>query len=273
MTFITEVVKDTTLLAHDIEITIENSVLPLKQIGHIVPEGQPGSKGVWPEYIPRTEGDSRGPCPFLNTLANHGILPHNGRNIPFPKLTQATQTSINMAETLAFIIPNMASELLKKDYNKDTFDLEDLALHNSLSIEHDASLTRIDTGLERDQSSPNPDLVKSVLDSATGKDKDGNAIFTIDDLAGCIGRRRAECQKTNTEYSLGQYHGFSQSSEWASLLTVFGGRVDAITALLAEERLLNGWETKITEPKGLTITEFNKTALKVNLAVAFKQAE
>lgn len=73
MTFITEVVKDTAVLAHDIEITIENSALPNKQTGHIVPEGQPGFGGAWPKYIPRTEGDSRGPCPFLNSLANHGV--------------------------------------------------------------------------------------------------------------------------------------------------------------------------------------------------------
>lgn len=54
----------------------------------------------------------------------------------------------------------------------------------------------------------------------------------------------------------------------ALLLTIFGGRVDAITALLTEERLLEGWETKVTEQKGLTITEFSKIALQVKLAAA-----
>lgn len=73
--------------------------------------------------------------------------------------------------------------------------------------------TGIDTGLEMDQSRPNLDLVKLVLDSATGKDEEEHAILTLADLAGCITRRRAESQKTNPKYTLSQYHEILQSLE------------------------------------------------------------
>ena len=38
----------------------------------VVPEGFPGASGVWPQYVPPREGDSRGSCPALNAMANHG---------------------------------------------------------------------------------------------------------------------------------------------------------------------------------------------------------
>ncbi|KAF5354419.1 hypothetical protein D9758_010764 [Tetrapyrgos nigripes] len=33
--------------------------------------------------------DLRGPCPGLNTLANHGFLPRDGRNINMPVILEA----------------------------------------------------------------------------------------------------------------------------------------------------------------------------------------
>lgn len=35
-----------------------------------------------PQYQPPTANDVRSPCPMLNALANHGILPRDGKNIP-----------------------------------------------------------------------------------------------------------------------------------------------------------------------------------------------
>jgi hypothetical protein len=70
-----------------------------------------------------------------------GILPHDGRNIPFRELSRKIQATCNVSTTLAFFVPNYAANMLKKNYSKDTFDLADLNLHNG--IEHDASLTSI----------------------------------------------------------------------------------------------------------------------------------
>lgn len=41
------------------------------------------------EFVPPGPSDQRSPCPFINTLANHGFIPHSGKDVPvldLPKL-------------------------------------------------------------------------------------------------------------------------------------------------------------------------------------------
>src|SRR5690242_8843029 len=40
-------------------------------------------------YIGKGPVNTRSPCPMLNTLANHGILPYSGRDITRDELTKA----------------------------------------------------------------------------------------------------------------------------------------------------------------------------------------
>jgi hypothetical protein len=63
------------LLSWDFSLVIINIfTFPFRRkIGHVTPKGKAGGGGVWPEYIPPREGDSRCSCPALNTLANHGM--------------------------------------------------------------------------------------------------------------------------------------------------------------------------------------------------------
>jgi hypothetical protein len=96
---------------------------------------------MWPEYIPPKDGDSRCSCPALNVMANHGILPRDGKNISFKDLNAKVRTTYNFAPSFCFFVPNFAANFLNKSYAKDTFDLVELDLHNK-GIEHDASLTR-----------------------------------------------------------------------------------------------------------------------------------
>ena len=53
-------------------LTMINVITPKKKQGHVVPEGYPGFRGIWPEYVAPNKDDSRCSCPALNTLANHG---------------------------------------------------------------------------------------------------------------------------------------------------------------------------------------------------------
>lgn len=56
----------------DIGLALYNLFAPKYKPGCVVPIGQPGAGGVWPAYIKPEAGDSRGSCPALNALANHG---------------------------------------------------------------------------------------------------------------------------------------------------------------------------------------------------------
>lgn len=65
---------DAGLMGWDIFLTLGNVVRFSRPVGKVTPEGHPGYGGVWPEYRPPQEGDSRCSCPALNAMANHGTF-------------------------------------------------------------------------------------------------------------------------------------------------------------------------------------------------------
>ena len=75
-----------------------------------------------------------------NSEFSSGIIPRDGKNIKFSDMPHKLNATYNFAPSFTFFVPNLAANMLKKNFYKDTFDLSDLDLHNG--IEHDASLTR-----------------------------------------------------------------------------------------------------------------------------------
>ncbi|KAK2460835.1 hypothetical protein APHAL10511_007305 [Amanita phalloides] len=252
---------NTFVFTWDALLELSNLVLPKRKEGHVVPEGHPGFGGQWPEYIPPGEGDSRSACPALNALANHGIFPRNGCNITFKEMNAKIRAAYNFAPSFCYFVPNYAANMLNKSYSKDTFDLEEISLHNG--IEHDGSLTRLDYAFDKDQGKPHLPYVRELLDSASGKDKEGNVLLTGNDLARYCAKRRAESRASNPEFSLALIHRMFSSSNNCTLLTIFGGRYKDIEMLLTEERLPEGWEPRIRKPFGLTVAAFNTVVLPV----------
>ncbi|KAF2205890.1 Cloroperoxidase [Delitschia confertaspora ATCC 74209] len=100
-----------------------------------------GDTPNFPDWHPAPSKSVRGPCPGLNTLANHGFIPHDGKNITIFNLTSALISVYNIAQPLA---DELAGGALKvsHDPGAGVFDLSDLNKHNI--IEHDGSLTRED---------------------------------------------------------------------------------------------------------------------------------
>ncbi|KAJ7645053.1 Cloroperoxidase [Mycena polygramma] len=86
--------------------------------------------------------DLRSPCPGLNTLANHGYLPRDGRNLSIPMILEAAIDGFNVASDS--IIQAAKFGLLSGDA-PTTLNLDALSLHNL--IEHDASISRNDFGV------------------------------------------------------------------------------------------------------------------------------
>lgn len=73
---------------------------------------------------------------MLNTLANHGFLPHDGKHITREQTENALFEALNINKTLASFLFDFA--LTTNPKNESTFSLNDLGNHNIL--EHDASL-------------------------------------------------------------------------------------------------------------------------------------
>jgi hypothetical protein len=97
--------------------------------------------------------DKRSPCPMLNALANHHILPHDGRKISKETVIQVLHDAINLDPKVANVFASVALKVnpdnkafpFTAGQNTETFDLDQLAMHGV--IEHDVSLSRNDLSL------------------------------------------------------------------------------------------------------------------------------
>ena len=194
LTFVVFFIWDTALF-------VLNLILPGYKPGTFIPPGKPGHDGNWPEFVPPKEGDSRSACPMINAMANHGILPHDGKNISFRELKVKIHETFNFAPSFCFFVPKFAADFMKKSYFTDTFDLAELNMHAPNAIEHDASLTRQDLYHQPDQGVPDQKLVDELLAEATGKMPDGSPRLTIPDLSRALSKRRVDAQATNPEYT------------------------------------------------------------------------
>ncbi|KAL8278414.1 hypothetical protein RQP46_009104 [Phenoliferia psychrophenolica] len=94
---------------------------------------------IFADWRPPGPYDSRSPCPILNALANHGILPRNGRGISLPMLMSAMLRGVGVGPISMAVAGTMA--LVGCQPAPSIFlDLESLGKHGVL--EHDASLSR-----------------------------------------------------------------------------------------------------------------------------------
>ncbi|KAF3036384.1 hypothetical protein E8E11_001753 [Didymella keratinophila] len=111
-------------------------------------------------WIAAVAEDSRGPCPMMNTLANHGYLPRNGRNITIEMFGDAVNTALGWDTTVGTIPANGAFAALNATH---TIDLEQLNNRPS-GLERPASLARAD-----DSNDVVPARVQAVLDDSDDK--------------------------------------------------------------------------------------------------------
>lgn len=115
----------------------------LRRDGGILP---PGEDAAHP-WQPPPKGAKRGPCPGLNTLANHGYIPRNGILSPIDLLV-GTFEGLNLSPDLAAILAGVAfvgmGDLLQMKLSiGDRYGLGDGLSHHGI-LEGDASVTRDD---------------------------------------------------------------------------------------------------------------------------------
>lgn len=213
MNVLSEIFFNVAVFIWDNTCAILNLVMPKLEPGKVVPRGAPGHMGVWPQYVAPKPGDSRSACPMLNAMANHGILPHDGKNITFQELNWKVRQTFNFAPSFCFFVPKFSAGFLNRSYFSDKFDLEDLSMHSDKAIEHDASLTRQDAALVKDQGKPDQELVDALLSEATGKNPDGSRLLTVPDLSRALSKRRADAKKSNRAYTESFFHNMFGSAK------------------------------------------------------------
>ena len=192
----------------DTSLVLLNLLTPSRKAGHVVPSPHAGCNLSWPPFTPPSPTDSRSCCPALNAMANHGILPHSGKNIPYPVLSHAIRATFNFAPSFCFFVPWYMARILGREYARDTIDLGDVSVHNG--IEHDASLTRRDAGVDKDQARPALELIEDMLAHATGP----GGTITAADMARASSKRRREARASNSAFTLSTFHKLFGSSKY-----------------------------------------------------------
>ncbi|KAK1832933.1 Chloroperoxidase [Podospora conica] len=139
--------------------------------------------------------DVRGPCPMLNSLTNHGFLPHHGKDLTRTAVSNALFDALHVNHTLGSFLFDFGL-LTSPSPNATTWSLNDLGAHNVL--EHDASLSRSDAYF----GSPLT-FNQSVFDETKGYWGPGEVVdvrMAADARAGRIG----ESRRVNPEFELSE---------------------------------------------------------------------
>lgn len=92
-------------------------------------------------WAPPGPGDVRGPCPAMNSMANHHIIPHNGKNLTVSLVAEALAGTFNLSPEMGTIVAGIGLNTAP-DPSLGYFQLDHLNKHNA--FEHDASLSRVD---------------------------------------------------------------------------------------------------------------------------------
>ncbi|RLN92226.1 hypothetical protein BBJ28_00003237 [Nothophytophthora sp. Chile5] len=175
---------------------------------------------------------SRSPCPALNSLANHGHIPRDGKALTPEILKKAVMKVYNFDAGLV----NLLSRNLPQ-----RFSLSYLGEHNF--IEHDGSLLRVDTFFKHDPSWVNETLVNGLLAQVEDLNGGGDAVINKQVMAQLRRLREADSARDNPEFAMNAYNIIVAYGEAALGLLGLGDSVSATISVeharsfLVDERI------------------------------------
>ncbi|CEP14311.1 hypothetical protein [Parasitella parasitica] len=200
-----------------------------------------GRRGVvspdeWKELIKRhpyqrRDTDLRSPCPMLNTLANHGFIARDGRNIKSQDLFDALML-MGAPPSVSVLILNYVYFRLQEPHPQDplwaqfkplkTLDLDRLTIFDVL--EHDVSLTRNDTLLAHpDTTYVVPAYVERMIKFAEMKNQGtSKGFFTRENEHDVRKLRWLESIRDNRNIHMDFFAQFASSTECSLLLDIIG---------------------------------------------------
>ena len=206
-------------------------------------------------------GDVRSPCPGLNSLANHGFIHHDGKNMTIPHLLQGLAAGMNIGPDFTIAIGGVGL-LSSPNPLGGSFDLNDLDQHN-FPIEHDASLSRQDAFFGDDYSF-NQGIFNQVLAQYKG-----SKTTNLKGASAAIANRTMDSQKRNPTFVYGPREFVLRYGETGLYLQTMGGddltgvaNIDYVRQLFEKEKLPYnlGWR-----PRAEPITLNSLGLMAVNL--------
>jgi hypothetical protein len=256
------------------------------------------------EYVPAGPDDKRSPCPMINSLANHGYLPRNGRNVLAHEM-KAAVAEAGISKALGTIFVNtvynvhqtkdeksrvsllhrifttirdpwtlLSSFGMRRPDQKDksgrpVLDLDQLALHGA--VEHDISLTRRDYAQKEGNLVRQNDLTDGLLAASVDR-----KVITREQMS-IYRKHRIETQREgNPALTYGPLEHELGCGEIALILGVFGdgkcAPYDYVEAFLREERLpvQEGWKRRRWWTLGLVEVKIIATKVKSLIGMQVK---
>lgn len=205
----------------------------------------------FPEWQAPGEGDVRSPCPFINTLANHGLINRSGKDVDLYEMVNTLSITFDGEPPLFQFLADLAVSLNFTTTDENgvvRMDIDELFAHNKM--EHDASFFRSDHFFGEEDSK----LVDlGLLDALLSVNPDSD-VLTFDDLAMFQYNRIIDSRTNNPEVSISEGQGTSFSAQ-ATLFLVLGQdpdlafvQKDRLDELIRHERLPAGFVNGTVEP-------------------------
>lgn len=225
-------------------------------------------------YMGNGANQSRSPCPFLNTLANHGVIPYDGTMIHFDVIQEACINSGNNKKIFKFsrdFMKKIAKILHDRDVeNKvkdphplDRISLSDLNMREPHVVEHDLSITRYDVGNPKNTAGPNSELLEELIKMAP-MGSSGKRVADYSTMARFIKWRREEEEKVHqVEFGFNSHTACAGELVFALELMGRNGQIDEdyIRSFFIHERFPKGW--KPAHPDDLGFVSFNVKMFKL----------
>jgi hypothetical protein len=157
-----------------------------------IAEGEfPGPDRPW---IEPSDSDLRSPCPAINTLANHGFINRNGRNISEVELAQ--NLSNNFGVSYRFLLTIARAAVNNVPHEVDGDGNQQISLDALFGKpDHDASMTRLDKTFAGEPKQPlNLCLIDELLHTGSS-----NEVLTAKDVKEFQKRRVLDSLKNNPD--------------------------------------------------------------------------
>ncbi|CZT53099.1 related to chloroperoxidase [Rhynchosporium secalis] len=227
----------------------------------------------WTKWEAAGEGDVRSPCPMINALSNHSILPHNGKGITKAQIVSVLTSSINLDSKIANVFATGALTT-NPDHSAHSFDLDHLKKHGV--IEHDVSLSRNDVAFG-DNHSFDKGVWESVLKSYGEKTETDFVSVSKARYERVVAAKKAHAD-AGKDFTYGIKEFVLSYGESALFLGILGDPRDGkiplkyLKVLFEEERLpfTEGWRPL---EKPLTQTQMNHLIFSLTTANEHKAAE
>ncbi|KJZ76409.1 hypothetical protein HIM_04138 [Hirsutella minnesotensis 3608] len=190
------------------------------------------------QWMPAGPNDTRSACPGLNTLANHGFLPRNGRKVNATTIIQGCFQGMGMSPDTCSII--VLDGLVEASLPMDlVFDLSDVN-RPSWKIEHDGSFSRQDVSENGSYPQFDKEVWAATLQALTQCSGSAGFITTQ-----CLGLARAatitEARRRNPKsvYDMkAASHGAVEAARIQLVLgTSTGADISYFSSIFEQERL------------------------------------